>query len=131
MPNVLHTLPLPDDAEGNECRVRLLYPEYEPLPAADVERVQKMAVSLPSTPHIECVTAVTLKQPNLQVSVCPIVLQDGSYRRLLSYKLEIDVDEKNKITKTNSYIYTDYLIKYLPTWQRDREMSYTQAKNQR
>lgn len=99
LPNVLHTLPLPDDADGNECRVRLLYPEYEPLPAADVERVQKMAVSLPSTPHIECVTAVTLKQPNLQVSVCPIVLQDGSYRRLLSYKLEIDVDEKNKITK--------------------------------
>lgn len=82
---------LPADYASYRYSAHVEYPEYRRMTAEEVMRyslVEKYA-SLPEQPAVECHVGVQAKQPQLDISFLPVVLRDGIYYRIDSYKLTV------------------------------------------
>lgn len=71
--------------------VRILYPEFVEMSAADVARYEQlMPGQRPGVlPEIRQVTAVSRKAGSLHVAFIPIVWREGRYQKLVSFMLDI------------------------------------------
>lgn len=108
LPVFTHSIPLGADYERYEYRVRVEYPEFEPLPLADVRRLEKMKSALPDWPEVDSYVGVASKQAALYTSLVPIVWRDGAYQRITSLKLTIDRTERLVVqTRAASSDYTE------------------------
>ena len=82
-------IPLEDDYSGYRYEVRLDYPEYAPLTAAETRRVALWGEDLPENPEVECRVAVSRKKGLLDVAFIPIVRRGKHYYKLTSFKMDI------------------------------------------
>lgn len=81
------------DAYMDYCySAHIEYPEYQKMSDSEVERfsLKTKYGNLPAQPHIECRIGVQAKRPQLDVVFLPVVMRNGHYYRLNSYKLVVD-----------------------------------------
>lgn len=69
--------------------VRLEYPEYQPLTAAETAIIKAEGLSFGTDVTPECMLTYFRRTPQLEVTFCPLVCRDGSYLRLTSCKIVI------------------------------------------
>lgn len=83
---------LPSDYASYSYSAHLEYPEYQRMTTEEVARysLKEKYASLPGLPAVECHVGVQAKQPQLDVVFLPIVMRDGAYYRINSYKLVVD-----------------------------------------
>ena len=89
LPVFSHSIPLEDDCHQYDYRIRVEYPEFEPLPQIDVQRLEAMEAKLPDWPVVESYIGTATKQATLYASLIPIVCRDGVYQRITSLKLTV------------------------------------------
>ncbi len=82
-------IPLGGNYRNFRYEVRLDYPEYARLTAAEAERVAAWGKDLPETPDIYSQVAVSRKKGSLDVAFVPIVRRGGKYYKLTSFKMNI------------------------------------------
>lgn len=80
--------PLPADYASYEYSARIEYPEFQPMTDEEVARyrLHSYKEQLQAWPVIDTHIAVAAKKPQLDVSFIPVVLVDGKYMRINSYK---------------------------------------------
>ena len=68
------------------------YPEYRRMTAEEVARYRlpERYGTLPESPAVECFVRVQAKRPQLDITFVPVVMRDGRYYRIESYKLVVD-----------------------------------------
>ena len=83
---------LPDDYEAYSYTARVEYPEYRRMTAEEVARysLAEKYAALPAQPVVECHVGVQAKVAQLDVAFVPVVMRDGVYYRIDSYKLVVD-----------------------------------------
>ena len=69
--------------------VRLEYPVYEPLTAAETAIIKAEGLSFGTDVTPECMLTYFRRTPQLEVTFCPLVCRDGRYLRLTSCKIVI------------------------------------------
>lgn len=69
--------------------VRLDYPEYERLTAAEIALIRQWQLSVPTAITPQAVPGISRKETLLNVSFSPIVCRDGHYERLVSCKIVV------------------------------------------
>ncbi len=82
-------IPLDGDYRGSRYEVRLDYPEYARLTAAEAERVAVWGKDLPEDPDVYCQVAASRKKGVLDVAFVPIVRRGGKYYKLTSFKMNV------------------------------------------
>lgn len=102
LPLCTKVLDLPAGHEAYSYSARIEYPEYQRMTAEEVARysLKERYASLPAQPAVECHVGIQAKQPQLDVFFLPVVMRDGAYYRINSYKLV--VDKKPLPSKTRS-----------------------------
>lgn len=90
LPVFSHSIPLEGDCQQYDYRVRVEYPEFEPLPQVDVRRLEAMEAKLPDWPLVDSYIGTATKQATLYTSLIPIVCRDGVYQRITSLKLTVE-----------------------------------------
>lgn len=83
---------LPADYANYTYSAHIEYPEYQRMTSEEVGRYSLLTKyeNLPAQPEIECLVGVQAKRPQLDVAFLPVVMRDGDYYRLNSYKLVVD-----------------------------------------
>lgn len=89
-------IPLGADYAGYDYEVRLEYPEYVPLTAAEAARVSLWADSLPEHPKVEWSVQVSRKQGMLDVYFNPFVRREGRLCKLTSFAMKIATTPKSR-----------------------------------
>ena len=92
LPVCTHVQQLPADYEGYRYTAQIEYPEFQPMTADEVARyrLQGREGGFCAWPAIDTHIAIAAKEPLLDVSFVPVVLVDGKYMRINSYKLVIN-----------------------------------------
>ena len=92
LPVCVSVVDLPSDYMDYSYSAHIEYPEYQKMTAEEVARYRLRTeyAELPSQPYVECGVGVQAKQPQLDMAFLPVVLRDGEYYRLNSYKLVVD-----------------------------------------
>lgn len=90
LPVFTHNIPLDEDYVGYEHTVRMEYPEYEPVSAAEELLLKKSLVNLPEVPVVNSYIGVSAKKGTLHVSLIPLVCRDGKFFKLTSLKLVVE-----------------------------------------
>lgn len=83
---------LPVDYAGYTYSAHIEYPEFERMSDADVLRysVASKYGTLPEMPVVDCRVGIQAKQAQLDMVFLPVVMRDGNYYRINSYKLVVD-----------------------------------------
>ena len=92
LPICAQVVELPADYASYSYTAHIEYPEFQVMDEADVARfsiVEKYGV-LPEMPVVECCVGIQAKQAQLDVAFLPVVMRDGKYYRINSYKLVVD-----------------------------------------
>ena len=92
LPVCASVVDLPADYALYSYSAHVEYPEYQRMTAEEVARyslADKYAL-LPECPTVECHVGVQAKQPQLDIFFIPVVMRDGVYYRINSYKLVVD-----------------------------------------
>ena len=92
LPVCTQVVELPADYNNYTYSAYIEYPEFQKMSDAEVVRfslVEKFG-ALPEMPAVECHVGVQAKQAQLDVAFLPVVMRDGKYYRINSYKLVID-----------------------------------------
>ena len=92
LPMCTHVLDLPSDYSAYNYSARIEYPEFQRMTDAEVARysIEDKYAVLPEMPVMECYVGVQAKQAQLDVVFLPVVMRDGKYYRINSYKLVVD-----------------------------------------
>ncbi len=92
LPMCTHVLDLPSDYSAYNYSARIEYPEFQRMTDAEVARysIEDKYAVLPDMPVMECYVGVQAKQAQLDVVFLPVVMRDGKYYRINSYKLVVD-----------------------------------------
>ena len=90
LPVCTSVIDLPSDYSGYSYSAHIEYPEYQKMTAEEVARYSLTATSFTEQPVIECTVGIQAKRPQLDVAFLPVVVRDGEYYRLNSYKLVVD-----------------------------------------
>ena len=92
LPLCTQVVELPSDYAAYNYSARIEYPEFQRMDDADVARyaIAGKYGTLPEMPHVECHVGVQAKQAQLDVAFLPVVMRDGKYYRINSYKLVVD-----------------------------------------
>ena len=98
------TIPLGTNYSDTTYTVRIKYPEYIDMTAADIKRYEEISQTLPpERVSVQQEIVVERKKGILVVSFVPIVYEDGKYQKLVSFM--IDVKSKalsSKVRKVNA-----------------------------
>ena len=89
LPQCTHVVDLPADYAAYSYSARIEYPEFQKMTAAEIARYS-IGEELPEMPVVECYVGVQAKQAQLDVLFVPVVMRDGKYYRINSYKLVVD-----------------------------------------
>ena len=92
LPVCTQVVELPADYDNYTYAAHIEYPEFQRMSDAEVARfslVEKHG-ALPEMPVMECHVGVQAKQAQLDVAFLPVVMRDGKYYRINSYKLVVD-----------------------------------------
>ena len=92
LPLCTSVVDLPADYALYSYSAHVEYPEFQRMTAEEVARyslVDRYA-SLGEQPVVECHVGVQAKQPQLDMFFVPVVVRDGVYYRINSYKLVVD-----------------------------------------
>lgn len=89
LPVYSEVIPLESDYTRYDYEVRLEYPQYEPLTAAEVQIVQPQDSALQEHPVVHSSVAVSRRQGMLDLHFVPLVRRAGSYFRLTACKIVI------------------------------------------
>lgn len=92
-------VPLSDDYAAYDYSVKLEYPEYVRLTMDEICRLAKLTDSLPSEPQVAAEVGVSRKKGYLDVSFLPVVYRDGTYQKMLSFKMNIVRTPKTVLRK--------------------------------
>ena len=87
-----HTVRLGADFADSTYTVTIEYPEFVPMTQADIEGYRRLAATaspLEALPTVSQMVGVERKQGVLHVSFIPLVLRDGKYQKLVSFKLNV------------------------------------------
>lgn len=91
LPLCTHVQQLPADYANYRYTAQVEYPEYRPMTAEEVARyrLDERMGEFCAWPVVETRVAIAAKEPQLDVTFVPVVLVDGKYLRIDSYKLVI------------------------------------------
>ena len=92
LPVCSSVIDLPSDYAKYSYSAHIEYPEYQKMSPAEVARyaLATRYGQLGEQPYTECYVGVQAKQPQLSISILPVVFRKGEYHRLNSYKLVVD-----------------------------------------
>ncbi|MBQ5752167.1 MAG: hypothetical protein IIV89_04900, partial [Bacteroidaceae bacterium] len=92
LPVCTHIVDLSADYAAYNYSARIEYPEFQRMSDVEVARyfVEDRFAVLPEMPVVECRVGVQAKQAQLDVAFLPVVMRDGKYFRINSYKLVVD-----------------------------------------
>ena len=129
LPRFSCTLPLDGAWADSVYTATIAYPEFVDMGADDVERYQKItAKPLDEWPHVDANVVVERKRGHLEVSFVPLVMRDGKYRKLVSFMLEVQAQQRpamKKMAKAGEEIlpkdrYADHSILAKGRWAKVR-----------
>lgn len=87
-PQFTHVMPLPEAWRDSVYTVRIVYPEYADMAAADVANYKRLVAEQPDAePKVETHVTFDRKRASLLAAVNPVVFRDGRYKQLLSFML--------------------------------------------
>ncbi len=90
LPHVGYDMPLPADYGDSVYTATIVYPEFIPMSATDIERYYALCSdSLPVLPAVECRIVYDRKRPILTTHLMPLVCREGEYYWLVSFMLKI------------------------------------------
>lgn len=83
---------LPPDYEGYKYTARVEYPEFQEMSDDEVARfrLESRKEQFRAWPVVDTHIAIAAKEPMLDISFIPVVLVDGKFLRINSYKLVVD-----------------------------------------
>ena len=92
LPVCAQVVELPDDYAAYSYSAHIEYPEFQRMSDADVARysIEEKYGELPSIPVVECYVGVQSKRAQLDMVFLPVVMREGKYYRINSYKLVVD-----------------------------------------
>ena len=92
LPQCTHVVDLPPDYAAYSYSARIEYPEFQRMTATELVRysIEEQFAVLPEMPVVECYVGVQAKRAQLDVVFLPVVMRDGKYYRINSYKLVVD-----------------------------------------
>ena len=92
LPVCTQVIDLPADYDAYSYSAHIEYPEFQQMNDAEVARysVEERYGVLPAMPDVECYVGVQAKRAQLSVAFLPVVVRDGRYYRINSYKLVVD-----------------------------------------
>ena len=96
LPLYSEVVPLESDFRRFDYRVCIEYPEWAPLTAEEVRRVERIGATLSDDLQVTSAVTVSRKRGMMDIVFCPIVKRDGRYLKLLSAKISILPVEKAK-----------------------------------
>ena len=123
------TIPLGTNYSDTTYTVRIKYPEYIDMTAADIKRYEKISEALPSKRvSVQQEIVVERKKGILVVSFVPIVYKDGKYQKLVSFMIDVKskalsskVREVNAVAlSTSSDRYAEHSVLSDGTWAKIR-----------
>lgn len=123
LPVCVQVVDLPADYAGYTYSAHIEYPEFQRMSDADVARfsmVGKYGV-LPEMPVVECRVGVQAKQAQLDVVFLPVVMRNGEYYRINSYKLVVDkqpVQRAQRVAASPAGRYTTSSVLSSGKWVR-------------
>ena len=87
-PQFTHVMPLPEAWRDSVYTVRIVYPEYADMAAADVANYKRLVAEQPDAePKVETHVTFDRKRASLLAAVNPVVFRDGRYKQLVSFML--------------------------------------------
>ena len=87
-PQFTHVMPLPEAWRDSVYTVRIVYPEYADMAAADVANYKRLVAEQPDAePKVETHVTFDCKRASLLAAVNPVVFRDGRYKQLVSFML--------------------------------------------
>lgn len=87
-PQFTHVMPLPEAWRDSVYTVRIVYPEYADMKAADVANYKRLVAEQPDAePKVETHVTFDRKRASLLAAVNPVVFRDGRYKQLVSFML--------------------------------------------
>ena len=90
LPRFEHTWVLGTDYKDNTYSVTIEYPEFIDMSPTDIARLKSISDEpLPALPVVETAIGVSRKKAMLHASFVPLVLRDGKYQKLVSFKLHV------------------------------------------
>ena len=92
LPVCSQVVDLPSDYASFEYSAHVEYPEYRRMTAEEIARysiVERFGL-LPELPVVECHVGIQAKRVQLDMAFIPVVMRNGDYYRIDSYKLVID-----------------------------------------
>ena len=91
LPRFTYTIALPTNYSDSVYTPSILYPEFVDMAESDIEAYHRLSSDpLPKLPAIEQQVVMNRRQPNLQLSFCPLVYRNGRYQILASFMLRVD-----------------------------------------
>lgn len=122
LPQCTAVIPLPDDFAEYDYSVQVEYPEFQAMTAEEVARYRLSALEglLQAYPLVETYTSMAAKRAMLDVSFLPVVVTDGKYVRINSYKLVVSRAKKasspKKATATPATRYAENSVLASGRW---------------
>ncbi len=97
LPVCARAIALPADFDCYEYSTNVEYPEFQEMTPRETEhyRLSSFAGAFGEQPVVETSVSFAAKQPMLDVSFLPVVVRDGRYFRINSYKLSVGKVKKN------------------------------------
>lgn len=102
LPFYTYTVEIGRDYASYIYDVKVEYPEFAPLSKKEVAALRKAKINLPAYPEVNTNINVSAKTGILSASFIPLVYKDGSYQRIVSFKLAIDKKEKPSLMRVAS-----------------------------
>jgi len=84
------SVPLGENWQDSVYSVELSYPEWIDMPQGDIAKYKALTdEALPATPVISQTVVTERKKASLEITFCPLVCQNGKYRILVSFMLDV------------------------------------------
>ena len=96
LPRFGHTWQIGRGYEDSTYTVKIEYPEFIDMRPADIARLKRItAEPLPPLPTVETSIGVSRKEGTLHANFVPLVMRDGKYQKLVSFKLKVCGERRN------------------------------------
>ena len=91
LPVFNYAYPLGSHYADSTYTVAIEYPEFVPMSREEIKNVECLMrnVDLPALPNIHQSISVDRKQGTLHIGFVPLVVRDGQYMKLVSFKLDV------------------------------------------
>ena len=126
LPAFHYAHPLGEHYADSTYSVKIVYPEFLPMSAADIKRYQQLSGRpLGEMPEIYQSVSVSRKQGTLHIGFVPIVYRDGKFQKLVSFKLEVRgerlmVSGERRARRTEGERYAEKSVLATGTWAKIR-----------